>query len=247
LSETGHAAARLDLRSWRRAGAIAALLAVTGSRPAPAAAPAASSSSGAVLRIYLARHGQTDWNAQHRLQGSTDTHLDTVGRAQAESLAARLQGVRFDAVYSSMLARTRETAAMVHGSVPIDSLADLNERRLGRFQGFVVDSDSVATAEYRRRITALGDDLGGGETLEQHLARVTRGLDGIRHRHPSGTVLIVSHGLTNQLILKALFHLGWDQANAIAQGNDELYLIELGAARRPRLWKWIGPENLKDL
>jgi broad specificity phosphatase PhoE len=229
--------------SWRRAGAIATLLAVTGAR---AAAPATSASAG-VLRIYLARHGQTDWNAQHRLQGSTDTHLDAMGRAQAESLGVRLAGVRFDAVYSSMLSRTRETAAIVHGATPIDSLADLNERRLGRFQGFVVDSDSVATAEYRRRIAALGDDLDGGETLEQQLGRVTRALDGIRRRHPSGTILIVSHGLTNQLILKALLGLSWDQANAIAQGNDELYLIELGAARRPRLWKWIGAENLKDL
>jgi len=84
--------------SWRRAGAIATLLAVTGAR---AAAPATSASAG-VLRIYLARHGQTDWNAQHRLQGSTDTHLDAMGRAQAESLSVRLAGVRFDAVYSRL-------------------------------------------------------------------------------------------------------------------------------------------------
>jgi broad specificity phosphatase PhoE len=131
--------------------------------------------------------------------------------------------------------------------VPIDSLADLDERNLGKFQGFVVDSDSVATAEYRRRIVALGDSLDGGETLEHQLARVTRALDGIRRRHPSGSVLVVAHGLTNQLVLKALLGLTWDQANAVTQANDELYLIELGGGAKPRLWKWIGPENLKDL
>jgi 2,3-bisphosphoglycerate-dependent phosphoglycerate mutase len=214
-------------------------------RSGPAAA--APTAATPVLRIYLARHGQTDWNAQHRLQGSTDTHLNAAGRAQAETLAVRLAGVKFDAVYSSMLARTRETAAIVHGRVAIDSLADLDERSLGKFQGFVVDSDSVATAEYRRRITALGDSLDGGETLEHQLARVTRALDFIRRRHPAGTVLIVAHGLTNPLVLKALLGLTWDQANAVTQANDELYLIELGGGAKPRLWKWIGPENLKDL
>jgi len=216
-----------------------------GARGAPAAGT--HGAAAPVLRIYLARHGQTDWNAQRRLQGATDTHLNAAGRAQAETLAVRLAGVKFDAVYSSMLARTRETAAIVHGRVPIDSLADLDERSLGKFQGFVVDSDSVATAEYRRRITALGDSLDGGETLEHQLARVTRALDWIRRRHPSGAVLIVAHGLTNQLVLKALLGLTWDQANAIVQANDELYLIELDSGAKPRLWKWIGPENLKDL
>jgi len=214
-------------------------------RGAPAAATHAAAAP--VLRIYLARHGQTDWNAQRRLQGATDTHLNAAGRAQAETLAVRLAGVKFDAVYSSRLARTRETAAIVHGRVPIDSLADLDERNLGKFQGFVLDSDSVATAEYSRRITALGDSLDGGETLEHQLARVTRALDGIRRRHASGSVLVVAHGLTNQLVLKALLGLTWDQANAIVQANDELYLIELGGGAKPRLWKWIGPENLKDL
>jgi len=236
--------------AWRSAAAAALLaiaLPLATASPGRAWARDARARSSPVLRIYLARHGQTDWNAARRLQGLTDTHLDATGRAQAESLAARLAGVRFDAVYSSMLARTRETAAIVHGSVPIDSLADLNERSIGKFQGFVVDSDSVMTAEFRRRINALGDSLDGGESLEHHLERVSRALEGIRRKHPSGTILVVGHGLTNQLILKDLLGLSWEQANGIAQANDELYMIELGGGHKPRLWKWIGPENLKDL
>ena len=239
----------------RRAGArprrAALALLLAGTLPfsvarADAAAPRAAGGAAPVLRIFLARHGQTDWNAEHRLQGSIDTHLNATGRAQAESLSARLAGVRFDAVYSSRLSRTRETAAILHGGVPIDSLTDLDERNFGKFQGFVLGSDSAKTAEYDRRSGALGDSLDGGETLEQHLARVSRAIDGIRRRHPSGTVLIVGHGLTNQLILKHLLELSWEQAGGITQANDELYLIEMGGPR-PRLWKWIGPGNLKDL
>lgn len=199
------------------------------------------------LRIYLARHGQTDWNAARRLQGRTDTHLDSTGRAQAAALGRRLEGVRLDAVVSSRLSRTRETAAIVHGRVPIDSLAGLDERNLGAFQGFVQGSDSARTAEYNRRRKQLGDDLDGGETLEEHLGRVSAALDQIRRRHRSGNVLIVGHGLTNQLVLRVLLGLRWDQALSIDQGNDELYLVEIDSGHAPRLWKWIGPERVAEL
>jgi len=228
------------------AGAVAILLAI-GAPSGATAKKAATATATAVLRIYLARHGQTDWNAEHRLQGANDTHLNGTGRAQAEKLAARLAGVHFDAVYSSNLARSRETAEIAHGGVPIDSLADLNERDFGKFQGFVVGSDSATTAEYERRKDAPGDDLDGGESLEQHFARVRRALEDIRRAHPTGTILIVGHGLTNQLILRDLLGLTWEKSNAISQANDELYMIEIGGGRAPRLWKWIGPENMKDL
>lgn len=199
------------------------------------------------LRIYLARHGQTDWNAAHRLQGSIDTHLDDTGRAQAGALALRLAGVHLDAIYSSRLSRSRETAEIVHGRVPIDSLAELNERRLGAFQGFVQGSDSARSAEFDRRKNAPGDDLDGGETLDQLEARVSAALDRIRRHHPSGDVLVVGHGLTNTVILKVLLGLSWPQALPISQNNDELYLIEIAPGQAPRLWKWIGTDRLTEL
>ena len=235
------------LRRAATAGILLAIALPSAAAAGSAGAPESRAGSSHVLRIYLARHGLTDWNAARRLQGLVDTHLNATGRAQAETLAVRLAGVRFDAVYSSRLARSRETAAIVHGGVGIDSLADLDERNFGKFQGFVVGSDSATTAEYQRRINALGDSLDGGESLERHLARVSRALAGIRRRHPWGTILIVGHGLTNQLILKELLGLTWEQANGITQANDELYMIEIAAGSRPRLWKWIGPENLSDL
>ena len=92
------------------------------------------------LRIYLARHGETDWNAERRLQGTrTDTALNSTGRQQAAKLAERLKGVRLDAVYCSGLSRSRETAEIVRGEVPLKSLAGLNERNHGKFEGAKVD------------------------------------------------------------------------------------------------------------
>lgn len=215
--------------------------------PAAPSAPAATKAPTATLRIYLARHGETDWNAAHRIQGSTDTHLNALGREQAAALAKQLAGVHFDAVYSSRLARSRETADIVRGKNTVTGLAELNERAAGRFQGFRTDSDSVATAEYNRRKGTSGDDLDGGETLETLLARVSTALTAIERRYPGGSVLVVGHGGTNQAILKALLGLTWDQALGVSQANDELYLVETGPGGPPRLWKLIGEKNLKDL
>src|SRR5215475_11690790 len=69
------------------------------------AQPASAQSAG-TLRIYLARHGETDWNAERRLQGRTDVPLNSTGRQQAAKLAERLKGVRLDAVYTSTLSRS---------------------------------------------------------------------------------------------------------------------------------------------
>ena len=98
--------------------------------PANAQQPAAGT-----VRIFLARHGQTDWNLEGRLQGGTDIPLNATGRQQAARLAERLKGIHLDAVYSSALARSRDTAQIVVGSDTLTSNARLNERRLGKFEG----------------------------------------------------------------------------------------------------------------
>jgi len=134
-----------------------------------------------VLRIYLARHGQTDWNLEGRLQGSIDTPLNATGQQQASDLAARLKGVRLDAVYSSALRRSRDTAEVVRGAVPLTPLAGFNERRLGKFQGQKLasstaggasagPSDDPLTQEYERRSANPDDSLDGGESLNDFAA-----------------------------------------------------------------------------
>lgn len=221
-----------------RQAALVALVFLQGAQAAPED----------VLRIYVARHGQTDWNVARRLQGTTDVPLNETGRRQAAELAVRLQGVPMDAIYSSALARSRQTAEALKGRAPIESLAGLNERSLGAFQGFSEDGrDPKREAEFERRQADPEDRLDGGESGNQHFARVKAALRVIREKHPRGSVLIVGHGGTNVKILRALLDLTPEQAAQIEQANDELYMVEVYPSRPPALWKLIPPDRLKEL
>jgi 2,3-bisphosphoglycerate-dependent phosphoglycerate mutase len=203
-------------------------------------------SAPATLRIYLARHGQTDWNVEGRMQGGTDTPLNATGRQQAAALKDHLKNARFDAVYSSTLSRSRETAEIVRGQVPLTSLAGLGERRFGKFEGLLSDAPDTGP-EFQRRRWDPQDALDGGESWVAFTDRVRSALQAIRTKHPSGAILIVGHGGTNQALLQILLGLSLDDTRSITQANDELYLIELDGTGAPRLWKLVTAANLRDL
>jgi broad specificity phosphatase PhoE len=201
-----------------------------------------------VLRIYLARHGQTEWNAAGRMQGSADIPLNERGRAQARELADRLAGIPLDAIYSSTLQRSAQTAEALRGRAPIQALAGLNEQSVGAFTGMTQDERDRARREaFERRSHDPDDTLDGGESARQHFARVDAAVKDIRARHPTGSVLIVGHGGTNVHVLRSLLGLTAEQADAVQQANDEVYLIELRPARPATLWKLIPPDRLKEL
>ena len=202
--------------------------------------------SAQTLRIYLSRHGQTDWNAERRLQGCTDTALNATGRQQAAKLGEELKGIPLDAVYSSTLSRSRDTAEIARGQVTVKSIAGLSERCLGKFEAKWLDRrrDPATVQEYPKRSREPDDELDGGESLNHFYARVRATIENIRNQHSSGAILIVGHAVTNQLILRAIFELTPEQAVSIPQGNDDLYLIELEAGYAPRLWRLITKANL---
>jgi len=205
------------------------------------APPVAAQAPGA-LRIYLARHGETDWNVLGKMQGQIDIPLNATGRAQALQLRDTLKGIRIDAIYSSTLSRSRDTARAIGSGAPLTSLDTLREQNRGKFQGKQNDDP-----EFLRRNTNPDDSLDGGESLNQLTARVRIALAQIRQQHPSGNVVIVGHMVTNQMILRVLLNLPVEQAIKINQGNDEVYLIELDPDASPRLWKLVREKNLGDL
>jgi broad specificity phosphatase PhoE len=173
----------------------------------------------------------------------TDIPLNENGRKQAAALAESLKGVHLDAIYSSTLSRSRDTAQTVAGkTMTVKSLDGLRERNYGHFQG-----GSDANPEYVKRMNVWDDRLDDGESLNQLLARAKESLAQIRREHPAGNVLVVAHRITNQTLLRALLDLTPEQAVNITQDNDEVYLVELDPGAKPRLWKLIREKNLGDL
>lgn len=202
-----------------------------------------------VLDLYLARHGQTDWNLEKRLQGGTDNHLNETGRAQARQLGDKLAGIRFAAIYHSSLARAGETAALARPGQAGKPLAALAERSFGKFEGMYEDGrDAELSAEFKARSGNLEDSLDGGESVASQARRVAQAITEIRARHRHGSVLIVSHGGVTPLILAELLQIPVGEAvSRIKQGNDEIYLVRLRGKAAAQVWKLIGKETLEQL
>ncbi|HEV7133000.1 MAG TPA: histidine phosphatase family protein [Gaiellaceae bacterium] len=132
--------------------------------------------------LLLVRHGETDWNAEGRLQGHTDRPLNDFGRRQAAALAERLAGDPIDAIYASDLSRARETAEILGArlGLPVVLEPGLRERNWGTWEGL--------TGSERDRVEYIG------EAPDEHAERVLAAVRAIAERHPHGRVLVVTHG-----------------------------------------------------
>ena len=132
--------------------------------------------------LLLVRHGETDWNAEGRLQGHTDRPLNDYGRRQAQALAEELAGEHVDAIYASDLSRARETAEIVAArlGLPVVLDPDLREKDWGTWEGL--------TSEERLTVELAG------ESTEAHRARVMRAVERIVEAHAGGRVVVVTHG-----------------------------------------------------
>jgi broad specificity phosphatase PhoE len=149
-----------------------------------------------VTTLLLARHGQSDWNAERRWQGHADRPLSERGRLQAEALAERLAEVELDAVYSSDLRRTRETATVIaeRKGLEVLELPELREVDVGSWSGLTRDEARERFPEAYARWLDGGPGWTDGETYEEMTARVLGAVWKIACSHADGRVLVVSHG-----------------------------------------------------
>jgi broad specificity phosphatase PhoE len=147
------------------------------------------------MTLLIVRHGETDWNNDGRWQGHADTPLNERGREQARKLAESLDGV--DAVYSSDLARARETAEILAEPLGLDVRLDprLRERAFGAWEGLTsMEIESRFADDHRRWLAGESFGAPDAEPFEAVRERVQDFLDETLHKHPSGTVLVVTHG-----------------------------------------------------
>ena len=148
-------------------------------------------------RLIVWRHGNTDWNAGHRVQGQTDVPLNALGRQQAVDAADLLIKMRPDVIVSSDLRRAADTAAALAALAGLSINYDkrLRERYFGAWQGLTMTEVAAQLPEQHARWTA-GQEVGGDvETLDELGRRVAEGLREAAASAPTdGTVVVATHG-----------------------------------------------------
>lgn len=152
--------------------------------------------------LALVRHGQTDWNAERRIQGRTDIPLNDTGRAQALLAADTLRDGGWTRIVASPLRRASETAEIIAGALGLDAPATypgLVERDYGVGEGTLVD-------DFHARYG--GGPVPGGETVEQLAQRAFEALGDVASDAPGDATIVVAHGG----VIRALIGLATDGA-----------------------------------
>ena len=182
--------------------------------------------------LIVARHGETEWNAERRLQGQQDIPLNSRGRSQALAIARLLRSIPLIEVHSSTLQRCRQTARPIAeaniGRPNVVSSDLLKETSLGVLEGELVGRQS--TAELTRHYQDFSRDeihyrVPDGENLHDVAARVQRFfVDQDELLKDPGIHLLVGHRNVNKMILKSLLGLSFEEGFRVEQENQRLYL-----------------------
>ncbi|XP_011099194.1 phosphoglycerate mutase-like protein 4 [Sesamum indicum] len=159
--------------------------------------------------IVVIRHGETEWNADRRIQGQLDVNLSDIGRQQAFAVADRLsREPKISAVYSSDLKRAFDTAEIIAKSCRVLEVIkdlDLRERHCGALQGVLFPEAAKINPEAYKALQSDQDDLeipGGGESFNQLYNRSTSALQRIAKKHRGDRVVVVSHGAAIEALHK---------------------------------------------
>ena len=175
----------------------------------------------------LIRHGQTDWNAQMRIQGSTDIPLNAIGRGQAADAEAALSPYAWDFVVSSPLIRAAETADIIAADLGLtvtERMTQLVERDYGPAEGLGAGPELNA-------LRIVDGGYGGFHGAESEASVAARGLDALRElarTWPGARIVVVAHGTLIRLCL--IEALGREIPSI---DNAALTLVRLAPAKAP--------------
>ncbi len=164
-----------------------------------------------VMNLYMVRHGQTAASRDNRFSGSSDPPLTPAGEAMARSFARAYASLRWEAIYTSPMLRTRQTSAPLCELTGMQATVEdgLKEISYGEWEGLEqadVKSRWPEAFEYwAADVASRGTP--GGETAFHVAARAMGVVERIRSRHDAGNVLIVSHKATLRVITCALLGL----------------------------------------
>ena len=174
-----------------------------------------------ICTFYIVRHGQTDWNKKHLIQGQTDIPLNEEGKLQVKGLAEEFRSIHFDAVFSSDLTRTRQTAEILalEKKLAVGATHLLRERTFGKLEG---KATSELRAVHAELIKLTDEEIKkfkpyeGYETDEVVIGKTITFLRETAIAYPGKTVLVVSHSANMRALL---VHLGYGNYQEVGPGT----------------------------
>lgn len=157
-----------------------------------------------IKKMYLVRHGETDWNRLRRVQGNIDIPLNALGQEQAAKLYRWFRNKQIDAIYSSDLSRAFDTAQSlaVHYNIGVKTYSELRERNYGLIEGESIDQFSLTHSESTNDWLEL--EQYRIEPLQNVKYRVFTKIEELLQQHNDESIAIVSHGGTIKAYLSLI-------------------------------------------
>lgn len=150
------------------------------------------------MKLYIVRHGQTQWNVERRMQGCKNSPLTELGIENAKMLGERLKDINFDMVYTSPLGRTLQTVESIFQgrTCPLEKRDELKEMYFGNWEGMKFEEVQKVSPEQYDNFWNHPENykvVNNGETFEDVRLRVGHFLDYVQSHKDYENVLIITH------------------------------------------------------
>ncbi len=178
-------------------------------------------------RLYIVRHGQTDWNVQKIVMGQKDVPLNETGRDQAQKLMEALEPLSVDAIYSSPQLRAMETIepfAKKRG-LPVMKEGALAEVDYQHWVGLTLKNLSEDTDFQQYRAEPVAERYGNVEGILAVLRRTSGFMESLAEKYPDQGVVLVSHGDPIRTLLSHALALPIESFRRIRVANASLSVV----------------------
>ena len=202
-----------------------------------------------VLKLYIVRHGETEWNVIKRFQGQLNTPLTEKGMEKLRKTGKKLENVLFDEVYTSELGRTVASAEIIlnenrgykNKKRELQKLAELNEVYFGVWKGLTYEEVFLKYPEegnnYFYNVKNYKAENVEAEKLEDALERFLKGINKILDSHESGNILVVTHGTVFEMFMNyvandSIFDI--DERTLMGNGDYKVFSYKDGKFQEDR-------------
>lgn len=183
-----------------------------------------------MTRLYLIRHGETEWNASSKVQGTTDTKLNEKGILQAELVAKKLAGENISALYTSSLTRAKQTAGKISEALKLEAkeLHNFREICLGPWQGLTIDEIKENYSDhfkiYREKPSEF--NMPGAETFLQVAERFCNAVNNIVVDNQDKNIAVVSHGAAIKAAVISILGIDIEHYNKFRIDNASISILQ---------------------